>query len=104
MKYHSEQLPSAIKRFVTEANRVTSVLETHLSEQKAGTDGTWLVGGKFSYADLSFVPWIAVFNFMVASANKEDYDLEKYPHVKKWFDSMMARSSVKNAMEAAFRQ
>ncbi|KAI8934954.1 hypothetical protein NX059_008620 [Plenodomus lindquistii] len=56
-KFHSEQLASAKERYYNEIKRVTSVLEGHLKKQPKGEDGPWLVGGKFSYADLSFVPW-----------------------------------------------
>jgi glutathione S-transferase len=33
------------------------VLEGHLKSQPKGEDGPWLVGGKYSFADMSFVPW-----------------------------------------------
>jgi len=50
-RYHQEKLPSALERYTKEVARVTGVLETHLSQQPAGQDGPWLVGGKMSYAD-----------------------------------------------------
>lgn len=56
-KFHSEQVPSAKERYYNEVKRVTSVLDGHLKSQPKGADGPWLVGGKFSYADLAFVPW-----------------------------------------------
>lgn len=56
-KFHPEQLPSAQERYYKEIKRVTSVLEGHLQKQDKGQDGPWLVGNKFSYADLAFVPW-----------------------------------------------
>jgi len=56
-KYHSEQIPSAQERYYNEIKRVTSVLDGHLKKQPKGADGPWLVGDKFSYADLAFVPW-----------------------------------------------
>lgn len=56
-KFHSEQLPSAKERYYKEIQRVTSVLEEHLKKQEKGEDGPWLVGNKYSYADLAFVPW-----------------------------------------------
>lgn len=92
-KYHAEPVPSAVTRYVNEINRVTGVLEKVLSEQKnpAGSDGPWLVGGKFSYADLSFVPWQ---NIIAKILDKEEYNPEAYPHVKAWLDKMLARPAV----------
>ena len=41
---------------------MTGVLEGQLQREKEkyagkGGDGPWLVGNKFTYADLSFIPW-----------------------------------------------
>jgi len=101
-KFHHEKLPSAIERYIKEANRVTSVLEEHLGKQDgaSGSDGPWLVGGKMSYADLAFVPWTRFASVMIGG-NGHDYDLEKYPNVKKWMGTMMERPAVSKAMEAA---
>lgn len=49
-RYHPEQIPSALERYKNEIKRVLSVLESVLSKQD------WLVGGKPTIADLSFVP------------------------------------------------
>lgn len=49
MKYHQEKLPSAIERYQKEILRVLGVLETVLSKQE------WLVGGKLTVADISFI-------------------------------------------------
>ncbi|KZT70245.1 thioredoxin-like protein [Daedalea quercina L-15889] len=49
--YHPEKLPSAIERYKKEIIRVLRVLESVLSKQE------WLVGGKCTIADISFVPW-----------------------------------------------
>jgi glutathione S-transferase len=57
--YHPEKVPSAVDRYVKEINRVTGVLEGHLSKQKAkaGSDGPWLVGDKITYADIAWYLW-----------------------------------------------
>ncbi len=47
--YHAEKIPSAIERYKNEILRVFGVLESVLSKQ------SWLVGGKYTIADLSFV-------------------------------------------------
>jgi glutathione S-transferase len=94
---HSEKLPSAIERYTKEVNRVTGVLEGHLATQKAssGNDEAWLVGNKFSFADLSFIPWqIIIAKFTEAG----EYNVDDYPHVKQWLGQMNSRQSVKDAL------
>ena len=48
-RFHQEKLPSAIERYVTETLRVFGVLDGVLAKQE------WLVGGKPSIVDTSFV-------------------------------------------------
>ena len=100
-KYHSEQLPSAIERFVKEVNRVTGVMEGWLAKQKKEFgikgDGPWLVGGKLSYADLAFVSWqVVVTKFFL---EKGEYDEKDYPEVTAWVGKMLERESVKKALD-----
>lgn len=52
MVYHPEKIPSAIERYKNEINRVFTVLDGVLAKQE------WLVGGKMTIADLSFIPWV----------------------------------------------
>jgi glutathione S-transferase len=57
-KFHSEQLPSARERYIKEVARVTGVVDGHLAKETADANGyRWLVGGKYSYADLSWYSW-----------------------------------------------
>ena len=48
--YAEEKIPSAIERYKKEIERVLGVLDGVLSKQE------WLVGGKLTIADLSFIP------------------------------------------------
>ncbi|OJT13995.1 Glutathione S-transferase 2 [Trametes pubescens] len=50
---HPENLPSVIERYQKEILRVLGVLENVLSKQE------WLVGGKCTVADLSFIVYVA---------------------------------------------
>ncbi|MCJ1228516.1 hypothetical protein MMC12_005177 [Toensbergia leucococca] len=101
-KYHPEHLPSAIARYVQEINRVTAVLEGQLARQEeehgggGGGDGPWLVGNKFSYADLAFVPWQRLVPMLL---EKEEYDEDRYPRVKQWIGKMTARETFKRILE-----
>lgn len=97
-KFHHEQLPSAIERYVGEVNRVSGVLESYLALQKekyggsSGSDGPWLVGNKISYADISFCSWQKIIALVLT---KEEYDEDKFPLVKGWIDRMFSRETIK---------
>lgn len=51
-RFHSEKIPSAVERYQKEVLRVLGVLESVLSKQE------WLVGGKMTIADISFVMYV----------------------------------------------
>ncbi|KAH8707559.1 glutathione S-transferase [Phaeosphaeriaceae sp. PMI808] len=103
-KFHSEKVPSAVERYVGEINRVTGVLEGHLQREKekwessaAGVgDGPWLVGNKYSFADIAFLSWQTIVTRVI---QKEDgFDQEAFPVVKDWLNRILQRSAVKVAM------
>ncbi|AEO65952.1 uncharacterized protein THITE_35553 [Thermothielavioides terrestris NRRL 8126] len=89
---------------ILEMNRVTGVLEVHLTKQKQlygsqdGFDGPWLVGNKLSYVDLAFVPWqmVAVHCFGGESGRYKEAD---YPLVTEWLARLKARKTVTDAMQ-----
>ncbi|KAK3293727.1 glutathione S-transferase [Chaetomium fimeti] len=93
--YHHEKLPSAFERYAGEVKRVSGVLESYLGEVKqkgeGGGDGPWLVGGKLTFADISFVVWYC---WMEWSLEEEEFNLGEYPVVKEWLYKMKARESV----------
>jgi glutathione S-transferase len=105
-KYHAEQVPSAIERYVNEAKRVTGVLDKWLAEQKAAHaqnlgDGPWLVGNKLSYADIAFIPWQAgVHTVLVEDGFNED----EFPNEKEWFGRITSRESIKAVLDSAAEQ
>jgi glutathione S-transferase len=94
-KFHSEPLPSAVARYVGEVNRVTAVLEKVLAEEAekypGAEDGPWLVGGKYSFADIAFISWQNVILKIVGS---DEYDPGQYPRVKQWLEKLLERPAV----------
>ncbi|OBZ70268.1 Glutathione S-transferase 2 [Grifola frondosa] len=86
--YHPEKVPSAIERYQKETIRVLGVLESVLSKQE------WLVGGKFTVADVSFVPWdISAFDALLV--DYPGFSLEKdFPAVKAWHEKVISRPAV----------
>ncbi|KAF3008697.1 hypothetical protein E8E13_009463 [Curvularia kusanoi] len=89
-KYHSEQIESAKERYYREIERVTGVLDKHLRSQEKGTDGPWLVGGKFTYADLAFVPW----QVMLEGGFEGKVNLSEYTAVKDWLERLIKREPI----------
>lgn len=101
-KFHPERVESAVERYVKEINRVTGVLEGHLAKEKekwsgSGGDGPWLVGNKYSFADIAFLSWQIIVTRVV---QKEDgFDQNDYPVVKNWLDRILSRGAVKVVMD-----
>ena len=70
--FFPEKIPSAIERYQKETVRVIEVLDGVLKDRE------WLVGGKCTIADLSFITWNnAAIN--VSLKDFEGFDVEKYP-------------------------
>jgi glutathione S-transferase len=70
---------------------VTSVLENHLKSQPKGEDGPWLVGGKYSFADMSFVPW--------QNYASQLTDVKEYTVVADWLERMKKRAAIKKTLD-----
>ncbi|TFK45314.1 glutathione S-transferase C-terminal-like protein [Heliocybe sulcata] len=84
--YHPEKIPSAIERYTNEVKRVFKILDGELAKRQ------WLVGGKYSIADLSFISWTAAGVFFLAGT---EYDVQKeVPHLHAWLQKMMERPAI----------
>ncbi|TCD64425.1 Glutathione S-transferase 2 [Steccherinum ochraceum] len=93
-RYHSERIPSAIDRYKNETKRVLGVLDNVLSERE------WLVGGKMTVADISFVPW----NRGLGVLFGEELDFEKeFPATFKWHNKILASPGVKAGSDEQIR-
>ncbi|KAJ3554307.1 hypothetical protein NM688_g3180 [Phlebia brevispora] len=91
--FHSEKIPSAIERYRNEILRVLGVLNGVLDKQE------WLVGGKPTIADISFVPWNQ-FALNILSSQIEGFSFQKeFPAVSAWHAKLEARASVKKIAE-----
>ncbi|KAJ5248819.1 hypothetical protein N7468_000270 [Penicillium chermesinum] len=86
-KYHSEQVQSAVDRYVKEIRRVSGVLDHVLADRE------YLVGGRLSYADLAFVPW-----YLVASWFEIDLAVE-FPNLNAWLERLNGRPAVAKTMK-----
>ena len=85
--YAPEKLPYAITRYVNETNRLYGVLNKRLADRE-------FVAGDYSIADMAAYPW-------VVPHQRQGQDLNEFPHLKRWFETIAARPAVKAAYERA---
>lgn len=86
-RFHPEKIESAKERYVKEIRRVSGVLDKYLADKE------YLVGGKFSYVDLAFVPWFFVLPLFEIDASKE------FPNVDAWLKRQKARPAIAKALK-----
>ena len=86
-QYASEKVPYAIDRYVRETGRLYAVLNKRLQDRE-------FVAGEYSIADMAIYPWIVPYE-------KQQQDLNDFPHIKRWFDSIANRPATQRAYEKA---
>ncbi|KAJ5360085.1 Glutathione transferase [Penicillium concentricum] len=90
-RYHSEKLQSAIDRYLNEIRRVSGVLDRALQGKQ------YLVGDKFSYADVAFLPWYLVTIQFELDVEK---DMAKaFPNVVAWLKRVQERPSIAKSVQ-----
>ncbi|TXT07412.1 hypothetical protein VHUM_03132 [Vanrija humicola] len=87
-RYAPVKVPFGIKRYIQETERLYSVLEDGLNAGK----GEWLVGDKFSIADINVYPW-------VRSSFWAGIDIRKFPKLDAWVTRIGERDAVKKGLE-----
>lgn len=83
-QYAPERIDYAIERYTREVGRLYSVLDRRL------TDRDYLTGD-YSIADIACVGWIV-------PHEEQGQDLARFPRLKIWFDTVMARPAVMRGM------
>ena len=76
----------AVRRYEKEAQRLYAVLNKQL--EKGGD----CICGEYSIADMACYPWIV-------SHEKQGINLADYPQVRRWFNTIGARSAVVQAYQ-----
>ena len=87
VQYASQSIPYAMDRYVNETNRLYGVLDKRLAERD-------YIAGDYSIADMAAYPWIV-------PHRRQKQNLDEFPHLKRWFGTIGARSAVKRAYERA---
>jgi GST-like protein len=82
-----EQIPYAIDRYVTETGRLYGVMNKRLADRE-------FIAGDYSIADMASYPW-------VVPHERQQQNLDDFPHLKRWFHSIAARPAVQKAYAIA---
>ena len=78
--YAPQKIPYAIDRYAKETERLYGVLDRRLAESE-------FVAGDYSIADMASYPW-------VLRLTREGENLEEFPHLKRWFETIAARPAT----------
>jgi GST-like protein len=79
------EVPYAIERYIKEKDRIYAVLDRRLGETP------YLAGDEYTIADVATYPWVARYEW-------HKTDLNVFPNVKRWFDTIGARPAVRRGM------
>jgi GST-like protein len=86
-QYAPEKIEYAINRYVKETGRLYAILDKRLADRE-------FVAGDYSIADIAIYPWIVPYKM-------QSQNLEDFPHLKRWFESIKNRPAVISAYEKA---
>lgn len=86
-QYAPEKIPYAINRYVKETERLYGVLDEQLRDRE-------FIAGEYSIADMAAYPWIV-------PHERQQQNLDNFPHVKRWFEAIKARPAVQKAYALA---
>ena len=84
-QYAPEKLPYAIDRYTNEVNRLYGVMDTRLKDRE-------FLAGDYSIADMACIGWVIPYE-------RQGQDLDEFPDLKRWFDTMMNRPAVRKGRE-----
>lgn len=91
-RYAPEKIEYGIKRYQTETKRLYGVLEARLGEQEDKGQGLWVVGGKYTIADLCCFSWV---NW----AEWAGVETKPFPKVERWMGVIQEREAVKKGVD-----
>jgi glutathione S-transferase len=80
-----ERIAYGMQRYTGETERLVGILDNHLK------DTDYLVGNKFSIADIASFGWIHALRF-------SGVELEQFPNVKAWWERIFSRPAVERGL------
>ena len=85
--YAPEKIPYAIDRYVRETNRLYGVMNKRLADRP-------FLAGDYSIADMASYPWVVPYE-------RQGQNLNDFPHLKRWFETIQKRPAVVRAYDRA---
>ena len=82
-----DKIPYAIDRYVNETNRLYGVLNKRLADRQ-------FIAGDYSIADMVAYPWVVPYK-------NQGQDIEQFPHLKRWLETIGARPATERAYAKA---
>lgn len=83
-QYAPEKVPYAIERYTNEVNRLYGVMNKRLADRD-------FLAGDYSIADIASVGWVKPYE-------RQGQDLNDFPNLKRWFETIMARPAVQRGL------
>jgi GST-like protein len=84
-QYAPEQVPYAIERYTNEVNRLYGVMDRRLADRDC-------LAGDYSIADMAAIGWVRPYR-------NQGQDLDDFPNLKRWFETLMARPAVEKGLQ-----
>lgn len=84
-QYAPEKIPYAVDRYTNEVNRLYGVMNKRLAEGQ-------FLAGDYSIADMASYGWVRPYK-------NQGQDLDDFPNLKRWFETIGARPAVVRAVE-----
>jgi GST-like protein len=79
-QYAPEKIAYGIDRYTNEVNRLYGVMNRRLADRE-------FLAGEYSIADMACIGWVKPYK-------NQGQDLEDFPNLKRWFETMLARPAV----------
>ncbi|CAK1367393.1 unnamed protein product [Cercospora beticola] len=91
-RYAPTKIPYAITRYQTETKRLYQVLNDRLAEQEKKGEGLWIVGGKYTIADICCFSWV---NW----AEWAGVETKSFEALQRWLETIQKREAVKRGCD-----
>ncbi|MCK5933765.1 GST-like protein [Fulvimarina manganoxydans] len=84
--YAPEKIAYGIDRYTNEVHRLYGVMNKRLESNE------YLGGSDYSIADMASIGWVVPYK-------NQGQDIEEFPHLKRWFETVKARPAVERGLE-----
>jgi glutathione S-transferase len=84
-RFAKEKIPYGMQRYTGETERLVGILDNALK------DTDYLVGNKYSIADISSFGWVNILRY-------SGIDLDQFPNVLAWWERVLARPAVQKGI------